>query len=41
MDVMIGFVDDKLSLWGKTLMGFPILGPIKYLEEINANDVIV
>lgn len=39
--VVIGFVDDNSRLWGKTLLGIPILGPIEGLVNLDINAVIV
>lgn len=38
---ILGFLDDKSSLWGQSLMNLPILGPIDHLEDVRPDAVIV
>jgi sugar O-acyltransferase (sialic acid O-acetyltransferase NeuD family) len=38
---VIGFVDDDNRLWGKALLGLPILGPIESLVGLDIHAVII
>lgn len=38
---VVGFVDDTRRLWGTTMLGFPILGPIGSLVDLDIRSVIV
>jgi len=38
---IVGFVDDDLRLSGKSLLGFPILGPVESLVDLEFDSLIV
>ena len=38
---VLGFTDDNSGLWGRELMGLPILGPIDRISDLDANAVVI